>query len=130
MDYPEDRLYSEYHLWVKLEDRRAAVGITEYAKEELGDVDYIELPEPDSDLSKDTAFGFIETSKAVTDLIAPLSGVVIEVNDLITDSPDGLSEDPYGDGWLVIVEPADKDELNDLMEAGAYRNLIENMNNQ
>jgi glycine cleavage system H protein len=124
MEFPIDRLYSEFHLWVKVEKEQAVIGITDYAKEELGDVDYIELPELDEVLSKNKAFGIIETSKAVTDLIAPISGTVLERNDLLAESPENLTDDPYGDGWLIIVEPSDPDELDELMKQADYQKLV------
>ncbi|MBI5249042.1 MAG: glycine cleavage system protein GcvH [Desulfomonile tiedjei] len=123
MDFPADRLYSEYHLWVKSERDQALVGVTDYAREELGDVDYIELPELDDTITKNKPFGIIETSKAVTDLIAPISGVVIERNIALAESPETLTDDPYGDGWLIVVEPSDPDELDELMKAADYSKL-------
>jgi glycine cleavage system H protein len=123
MDFPADRLYSEYHLWIKLEKDQALIGVTDYAREELGDVDYIELPELDDSITKNKPFGIVETSKAVTDLIAPISGIVIERNVALTESPEALTEDPYGDGWLIIVEPTDPDELDELMKAREYSKL-------
>jgi glycine cleavage system H protein len=124
MDFPDDRLYSEFHLWVKIEENQATIGITDFAKEELGDVDYIELPQLDDVLSRNKAFGIIETSKAVTDLISPISGTVLEVNDLVVESPETLVNDPYEDGWLIVVEPSDTDEFEDLMKAKKYRRLV------
>jgi glycine cleavage system H protein len=124
MEFPHDRLYSEYHLWVKLESDQAVVGITDYAREELGEVDYIELPPVDEALSKNRPFGIVETSKAVTDLVAPISGIVIESNNLLNESPETLTDDPYGDGWLIIVEPSDPEEIDELMNHKAYDKLI------
>ena len=124
MEFPKDRLYSEYHLWVKMEAAQAWIGITDYARQELGEVDYIELPNLEDRLSKNRAFGIIETSKAVTDLVAPISGVVVEVNTALAESPEGLTDDPYGDGWLLAVEPSDPDELDELTSAEAYEELL------
>jgi glycine cleavage system H protein len=124
MEFPHDRLYSEYHLWVKMEKDQAVVGITDYAREELGEVDYIELPQVDDALSKSRPFGIVETSKAVTDLVAPISGIVVESNNLLGESPETLTDDPYGDGWLIIVEPSDPDEIDELMNHKAYDKLI------
>ena len=123
MDFPADRLYSEYHLWVKVEKDQALVGVTDYAREELGDVDYIELPELDDTITKNKPFGIVETSKAVTDLIAPISGIVIEKNVALVESPETLTDDPYGDGWLIVVEPSDPDEFDELMKARNYSKL-------
>jgi glycine cleavage system H protein len=124
MELPHDRLYSEYHLWVKLEKDQAVVGITDYAREELGEVDYIELPQVDDILSKNRPFGIVETSKAVTDLVAPISGIVVESNNLLSESPETLTDDPYGDGWLIIVEPSDPDEIDELMSHKVYDKLV------
>ncbi|MFH0823294.1 MAG: glycine cleavage system protein GcvH [Pseudomonadota bacterium] len=125
MDIPSDRLYSEYHIWVKFDDGTATVGISDYAREEFGGADYVELPEPESSITRDSPFGVVETSKAVTDLIAPISGVVIESNTALLESPEVLTSDPYGDGWLVVVDPADPDEKAGLMTAQAYKKLLE-----
>lgn len=124
MEAPEDRLYSQHHLWVKLEKDQAVIGITDYAAEEIGEVDYIELPEPDDTVSKERALGALETSKAITDLICPISGVVLDCNILLNESPEMVTDDPYGDGWLVVLQPSDPDELDDLMKAGDYAKLV------
>lgn len=124
MDFPADRLYSEFHLWVKMEKDQAVIGITDYAREELGEVDYIELPEADESITRNRAFGIIETSKAVTDLIAPISGIVIESNTSLAESPEILTDDPYGDGWLMTVEPADPEELDELLKRADYQKLL------
>lgn len=125
MEFPDDRLYSEYHLWVKMENGQATVGITDHAREELGEVDYIELPEIDTSITRNKPFGILETSKAVTDLIAPISGMVVDANTSLAESPETLTDDPYGDGWLIVIDPADVEELEDLMKAGHYARLIE-----
>jgi glycine cleavage system H protein len=124
MEFPRDRVYSEYHLWVKIEKDQALIGVTDHAREELGEVDYIELPELDDTITKNKPFGIIETSKAVTDLVAPISGVVIECNVALAESPETLTDDPYGDGWLIIVEPSDPDEFDELMKAADYERLV------
>lgn len=124
MDFPGDRLYSEYHLWIKLERNQAAIGITAYAGEELGEVDYIELPQPDDIITRNAPCGTIETSKAVTDLIAPISGMVLENNIALAESPEALTDDPYGDGWLFVVEASDPDELEELMDARTYEEKV------
>jgi glycine cleavage system H protein len=130
MEFPSDRKYSDYHLWVKVERDLASIGITEHAVEELGEIDYIELPEPDEILTKNRSFGVIETSKAVTDLVAPISGTVVEINTSAVESPEGLGDDPYGDGWLILVEPSDPDELDELLSAGAYKELLDNQDDE
>lgn len=130
MEFPSDRLYSEYHLWVKLEGDQALVGITDYAKEELGEVDYIDLPAVNERLFKNRPFGTIETSKAVTDLIGPISGIVAESNTALLESPETLTDDPYGDGWLVTVEPSDPDEMDELLKARAYEELVKSQSDE
>lgn len=125
MEIPDDRLYSEDHLWVKLEDALATIGITEHAREELGDIDYIELPAQDDIVTRGQSFGIIETSKAVTDLIAPVSGKVAEVNASLIESPEALTDAPYSDGWLISVEPADLDEFRELMNASSYTDYLQ-----
>ena len=130
MEFPNDRLYSEYHLWVKQEDSQVWIGITDYAKEELGEADYIELPELEDTLSKNRPFGTIETTKAVTDLLAPISGLVVECNTSLAESPEALTDDPYGDGWLVAVEPSDPEEIEELMDARAYEKLVESQEDE
>lgn len=124
METPQDRLYSQHHLWVKLEKDQAVIGITDYAAEEIGEVDYIELPEPNDTVSKERTFGALETSKAITDLICPISGIVLDCNILLNESPEIVTDDPYVDGWLVVLQPSDPDELDDLMKAGDYAKLV------
>lgn len=125
MEIPSDRFYSEYHLWVKVEDGSATVGITDHAREELGEVDYVELPQEGDTITRGTAFGIIETSKAVTDLVAPISGQVLESNVSLLESPEALMDSPYADGWLVVVEPADQDEFTELMDSSNYTKFLE-----
>lgn len=125
MKFPKDRLYTEYHLWIKQQADGALIGITEYAARELGDVDYVELPEPDDDLTKNVPFGIIETSKAVTDLVAPISGSVIESNPEVIATPRLLTQDPYRDGWLVKVMPAPEEDFADLIQPKDYQSLVD-----
>jgi glycine cleavage system H protein len=125
MDIPADRFYSDYHLWVKLEEGTATVGITEHAREELGDVDYVELPQEGDTITRGMAFGIIETSKAVTDLMAPISGQVVESNVSLLESPEAIMDSPYTDGWLIAIEPADQDEFTELMDSSKYREFLD-----
>jgi glycine cleavage system H protein len=127
MDVPEDRLYSEYHLWIKVEKSKAWIGITEYAKEELGEVDYVELPALQDITVRDRPFGILETSKAVTDLVAPISGVVIQTNTALLESPATLTDDPYGNGWLIVVKPSNPDEMDELIRPQIYSELIHSL---
>jgi glycine cleavage system H protein len=125
MDFPKDLRYSRTHEWVKVEGKEAVIGITAYAADELGDIVYVELPEDGDDLEKDTAFGVVESVKATADLYAPLSGKVIESNEPLEDAPEVMNEDPYGDGWMLRISLADASELEELMDAGAYQEFVE-----
>jgi len=128
MDFPGDLKYSKTHEWVRLEaDNQAVIGITDFAQRELGDIVYIELPEKDDALEKDSALGVIESTKATEDIYSPLSGKVLEANTPLTDSPEVINGDPYGDGWLVRLELGDKSELEELMSAEAYQKFIKEL---
>ncbi len=124
MEFPKDRLYSEYHLWVKPENGQVVIGITDYAKVELGDVDYVELPQEEETLVCNEPFGIIETSKAVTDLLAPVSGTVTETNSSLGESPNTVTEDPYVAGWLVRVKMSSPEDLDDLIKPLDYQKLV------
>ncbi|MFQ5540340.1 MAG: glycine cleavage system protein GcvH [Candidatus Binatia bacterium] len=125
MDFPEGLKYSKEHEWVLVESDVAIIGITEYAQDELGDIVYVELPQVGEKISKDDPFGSVESVKAVSDIFAPISGSVLEVNDTLPDSPETINEDPYGDGWMIKVQMTDKDELKDLMNSEDYAEFIE-----
>ena len=125
MDLPDGLTYSKEHEWVLVEDNVAIVGITEYAQSELGDVVYVELPEVGEKISKDDPFGSVESVKAVSDVYAPISGTVIEINDTLRDMPETVNEDPYGDGWMIKVQMTDEDELKDLMSPDEYAEYVE-----
>jgi glycine cleavage system H protein len=125
MEFPEGLKYSKEHEWVLVEGNTATIGITEYAQEELGDIVYVELPEVGEKVVKDDPFGAVESVKAVSDVYAPVSGAVIEVNDVLPDSPETINDDPYGDGWMIRVEMTDMDDLKDLMTADEYAEYVE-----
>ena len=120
MSYPDDLRYSKEHEWVRAEDGRATIGITSFAADELGDIVFIELPEAGSTLSQFGTFGVVESVKAVSDLFAPVSGEVAEVNEKLRDTPELLNTDPFGEGWIARVTLADAAELDNLMDAAAY----------
>lgn len=120
MDLPEELLYTKEHLWIRLEDGKAVVGITDYAQEELGIISALELPEAGDELDQDDSFGTIEARKTVADLYAPVSGLVIEVNNEVVDSPEIVNDDPYDSGWLLVIEVSDQEELKLLMSADDY----------
>src|SRR5207247_11135101 len=100
------------------------VGITHYAQDALGDVVFVQPPEPGSRVESGATFSEVESTKSVSDIYAPLAGVVVEVNTELADAPQRLNEDPYGEGWICVIEPADAGAFNDLMDAAAYRDLI------
>jgi glycine cleavage system H protein len=125
MEFPKELRYSSEHEWVAVEDSVAVVGITDYAQEQLGDVVYMELPAVDAEVIKDEAFGVVESVKAVSDIYAPVSGRVIEINADLPESPEVINEDPYGDGWMIKVKMSDVTELDDLMAAEQYEEYIE-----
>ena len=120
MSYPDDLRYSKEHEWVRAEEGRATIGITSFAADELGDIVFIELPEVGATLSQFGTFGVVESVKAVSDLFAPLSGEVAEVNEKLRDTPELLNTDPFGEGWIARVTLADAAELDNLMDAAAY----------
>lgn len=120
MSYPDDLAYSREHEWVRLDGAQAVIGITSFAADELGDIVFVELPEIGAALSQFSAFGVVESVKAVSDLYAPVSGEVTEVNDALRDAPELMNSDPFGEGWIVKVELADPSEVDALMDATAY----------
>lgn len=125
MEIPKELRYSREHEWVAVEEGIATIGITDYAQEQLGDVVYVELPEVGAQVMKDEAFGVVESVKAVSDIYAPVSGTVTEINVPLPDSPETINEDPYGDAWMIRVEMSDLEELDELMTAAQYKKFIE-----
>jgi glycine cleavage system H protein len=123
--YPEDLKYHKEHTWVKVSGKRAKVGITFYAQESLGDIVYIDSPEIDSDIESGSELTQIESTKATSSVISPMSGTVIEFNEDLTDSPEIINEDPYHKGWIAVLEIADESELNGLMDASEYEKYLE-----
>lgn len=120
MSYPDDLVYSREHEWVRADGNLATIGITSFAAEELGDIVYVELPEVGSSLEQFAAFGVVESVKAVSDLFAPISGEVVEVNEALAESPELLNSDPFGEGWMARVEMSDPEQLESLLDAAAY----------
>jgi glycine cleavage system H protein len=123
--YPDDLLYHAEHDWARIESDEAVLGITWYAADALGELVHYEPPDEGSTVSRGTSYGEVESVKAVSDLIAPLSGEVLEVNQKVVDAPETVNEDPYGDGWLIRIRLSEPDERDDLLEAGTYRRLLE-----
>ncbi len=124
MEIPPVLKYSKEHEWVATEGSVATVGITDYAQDQLGEIVYVELPAVGDKISKDDPFGVVESVKAVSDIYAPLSGTVIEINEDLPESPEVVNEDPYGDGWLIKVKISDAAEIDDLMDNEEYEELV------
>lgn len=124
MNIPEDLKYTKSHEWIRVEGNRATVGITDYAQDSLGDIVYIELPEVDTEVSADEELTTIESVKAAEPIFAPLAGILVEVNDALTDSPEQINDDPYGTP-LFVIELSDPSEVDALLDAGAYRKAVE-----
>jgi len=125
-NYPEDLLYHDQHDWARLEgDEHAVLGITWYAQDSLGEVVFYDPPEVGATIDKDSSYAEVESVKAVSDVIAPLSGEIVEVNDALADAPEKINDDPYGDGWLVKVKLTAPEEAEALLDAGEYRKLLE-----
>ncbi|NOY88007.1 MAG: glycine cleavage system protein GcvH [FCB group bacterium] len=124
MNIPAELKYTKEHEWVKIEDKIATIGITDYAQGELGDIVFIELPTVGEELTQLKPFGTIEAVKAVSDIYAPISGKVVEVNSSLDDEPMSINKDPYGDGWIIKIEISVPEELEKLLDADAYKELI------
>jgi len=121
---PDDIKYHREHTWVRVEGKRATVGITDYAQQQLGDIVYIDLPEADTEIDADSELSEIESTKATAPVVSPVSGAVAEVNEDLADSPEIVNEDPYGNGWLVVLDMSDPSELNDLMSKAEYEKFL------
>ncbi|AFH48521.1 Glycine cleavage system H protein [Ignavibacterium album JCM 16511] len=124
MNIPENLLYTKDHEWVRVEGNIGVIGITDYAQSELGDVVFVDIDESLAEISKGASCGTIEAVKTVSDVFAPFSGKVVEVNPKLKDSPELLNSDPYGEGWMLKAEISNTSELDDLLDATAYKNLI------
>jgi glycine cleavage system H protein len=125
-DIPQDLKYTKDHEWARAQGNTIVVGVTAHAQEALGDVVYVELPKVGSTITAGKQFGVIESTKAVSELYAPLSGKVVKVNDALTDNPQTVNADPYGSGWILEIEPSDTQQLTGLMDAAAYAELLKN----
>ncbi|HOG06593.1 MAG: glycine cleavage system protein GcvH [Syntrophales bacterium] len=122
--FPEDYMYSREHLWVRVDGDLATIGITDYAQEKLGEVLSIELPEIDTEVERDESFGSLESAKAVIELIAPVGGQVVNVNDDLLDDVGIINSDPHDTGWLIVIEMSDLDEIDDLLDTRGYNDFI------
>ena len=124
-EIPADCLYLESHEWARRNGDTVRVGISDFAQDELGDVVFVELPATGDELEQEAELGVIESIKAVSDIYAPVSGTVTDVNEELFDQPELVNDDPYGDGWMIALELADESELDDLLSPDAYRDQIE-----
>jgi glycine cleavage system H protein len=122
---PDDLRYHKEHTWVKVSGRKATIGITDYAQDALGDIVYIDLPEVDVDVEINAEIGEIESTKATSSVITPVSGKILEINEDLAESPEMINEDPYGKGWIAVIELDDASEADELMDASEYTKYIE-----
>ncbi|MDP9300518.1 MAG: glycine cleavage system protein GcvH [Actinomycetota bacterium] len=125
MEFPDDLRYTKEHEWARLEGGRVRVGITDFAQDALGDVVYVDLPEAGAAVKAATPFGEVESTKSVSDVYSPVTGTIAERNPLIEDRPELVNEQPYEDGWLIVVTLEDGASLDGLMDAAAYRSFVE-----
>jgi glycine cleavage system H protein len=124
MNFPEELKYTEEHEWIKLDGDVATIGITDFAQGELGDIVYVDVNTAGDQIEQNEIFGSVEAVKTVSDLFMPLTGEVLEVNELIDDKPELVNNDPYGDGWIIKVKVADKKQFEELLSASAYKEMI------
>lgn len=124
MATPKELRYSKEHEWVKLEGEKARIGITDFAQSELGDIVFVELPEIGDEVTANEPFGSVESVKTVSELYAPISGKVVEINEELNDSPEFVNESPYEKAWMIVIEPADASDVEKLMSAAEYASMI------
>ena len=125
LQYPDDLKYNEEHTWVKVEGNKGRVGITDYAQDQLTDILFVELPEVGTQLKHLEPFGIVESAKSTNDLFSPMTGQVIEVNQPLTKRPGAINRDPYGEGWMIVIDMSNPEELGSLFSAGEYRDFVE-----
>jgi glycine cleavage system H protein len=125
VEFPADLRYTKEHEWARVEGGRVRIGITDFAQDALGDVVYVDLPEVGAHIEADQPFGEVESTKSVSDVFCPLAGTILERNPLIDDRPELVNEQPYADGWLIVVEPADASAVEALMDAAAYEAFVQ-----
>lgn len=124
MNFPANLHYSKDHEWVEVDGNRARIGITDYAQESLGDIVFVELPQVGDELATGDSFGVVESVKSASDVYAPVGGKVVAVNEALLDAPQDINADPYGKGWMIELELSDPGEVETLMDAGAYQELV------
>jgi glycine cleavage system H protein len=125
MELPDDLRYSEDHEWVRREGELVRVGITDYAQDALGDVVFVDLPATGTEVGASDSFSEVESTKSVSEIYAPIAGTIVEVNTELSEAPEKLNEDPYGEGWICVMRPTDPGQLDGLMDAAAYRALVD-----
>ncbi len=125
MDFPKDLKYTEEHEWVLVEDDIVTIGVTDFAQDQLGDIVFVELPEVGDTLEVGDTFGVVESVKAVSDVYAPVSGEVVEINEALPDEPEALNNSPYNEGWMIKMKLTDSGALADLMDVAAYQAFVE-----
>src|SRR5712672_2384653 len=123
-DYPESLKYTKEHEWSRINGKTAVIGITEFAKDQLGDVDYLELPEVGAQIVRGEPFGVVESTKAVSELFAPLTGKVTKVDKELVEAPEGINDDPYEKGWMIEIELSQPQEVTELLSAAQYQELV------
>ena len=121
---PDDIKYHRDHAWVRVEGKRATIGITDYAQHQLGDIVYVDPPEAETEVDAESELSEIESTKATSPVVSPVSGTVVEVNEDLADSPEIINDDPYGNGWLIVVEMSDPSEVEDLMTKDEYEKFV------
>ena len=126
MDFPDELKYTEEHEWILIEEQIATVGISDFAQDQLGDVVFVELPEVGTKIEVGKAFGVVESVKAVSDIYAPLSGEVVEINEELVDAPEVINTSAYEDGWMIKIQISDMTQVDDLIDAETYQAFIEN----
>lgn len=122
---PDDLKYHKEHTWLRTSGKKVTIGITNYAQDALGDIVYIDLPEVDTDIEANSEIGEIESTKATSSIICPVSGRIVQVNDDLSETPEIINDDPYGKGWIAVIEIDDASELDDLMDASEYAKYVE-----
>ncbi|MFN8019494.1 MAG: glycine cleavage system protein GcvH [Acidimicrobiales bacterium] len=125
MNIPDDLQYSKDHEWVRVEGNRVRIGITDYAQDALGDVVFVQVPDEGAAVAAGAGISEVESTKSVSDIYAPVAGTIVEVNGELEDAPERLNSDPYGDGWICVIEVEDASAVDGLLDAAAYRDLIE-----
>jgi glycine cleavage system H protein len=125
VDVPEDLRYTRQHEWSRLEEGLVRVGITDFAQDALGDVVYVDVPEVGTEVTAGQAFGEVESTKSVSDVYAPVTGKVVERNGALADAPELVNTSPYGDGWMIVIELSDPSQVDELLDATAYRDFVE-----